>query len=79
MDKLKPYQFLDDETRSVKGPTPIYWEGHGDIVVNDKEGYNHDKVAYIVHIQQIKQQKNTLPMGENMVKCIAKSTCQSTC
>ncbi len=37
MDKLKPYQFLDDETQSVKDPTPIYQEGHGDVVANDEK------------------------------------------
>ncbi len=42
---------MDDETQSVKGSTPIYWEGHDDVVVNDEEEYNHDKVAYNVHIQ----------------------------
>jgi hypothetical protein len=27
INKLKPYQFMDDETHTIDGPQPIYWEG----------------------------------------------------
>ncbi len=36
INKLKPYQFLDDEAQTTNGPWPIYWEGQCGANVNDK-------------------------------------------
>jgi hypothetical protein len=27
VNKLKPYQFLDEEAQITNGPEPMYWEG----------------------------------------------------
>ncbi len=37
INKLKPYKFLDDETKTIDGPQVVYWEGQGDVDVNDKK------------------------------------------
>ncbi len=50
MDKLNPYQFLDDEAQNARGLTHVYQERQGN-VVNDKEKDNHEKAMHIVHIQ----------------------------
>ncbi len=51
VNKLKPYQFLDDKTQTVRGLKPIYWEGQGDDNVNDKEKDNDEEYVHVVQIQ----------------------------
>jgi hypothetical protein len=48
INKLKPYQFLDDEAQTIDDPWRIYWEGQGDANVNDKEEDNNEKLVYMV-------------------------------
>lgn len=48
INKLKPYQFLDDEAQTIDDPWWIYWEGQGDANVNDKEEDNNEKLVYMV-------------------------------
>jgi hypothetical protein len=31
VNKLKPYQILDDEAQTIDCPKPIYWEGQKDV------------------------------------------------
>jgi hypothetical protein len=37
INKLKPYNFFDDEAQTIDGPQLVYWEGQGDVDVNDKK------------------------------------------
>jgi hypothetical protein len=48
INKLKPYQFLDDETHIIDGPQLVYWEGQGDANVNDEKKDNNEKPIYVV-------------------------------
>ncbi len=56
VDKLKPYQLLDIETYNIIPLAPIRWEGHGDVVINDEEKDNHDKIICVINIQQFERQ-----------------------
>jgi hypothetical protein len=36
INKLKPYKVFDDGAQTIDGPQLVYWEGQGDVDVNDK-------------------------------------------
>ncbi len=60
VNKLKPYQFFDDEAHITWGPKPIYWGGHCDVDFNNKEKDNDGKLVYMVQIQHIKERCKTI-------------------
>ncbi len=74
-NKLKPYQFLDDEAQTIDDPWRIYWEGQGDANVNDKEEDNNEKLVYMVQINQIASKTNTMKVDTFFVRVDVHDIC----
>ncbi len=53
VNKLKPYQFLDDEADTTYHFELVYWEGHKDVDVDNKNKDNNEEPIYMVQIAQI--------------------------
>jgi hypothetical protein len=51
VNKLKPFQLLEDEVRSARYPTPLYWERQGDVFVENKKVDSDEEVVSIVSAQ----------------------------
>ncbi len=58
--KLKPYKFQEDEVQNVQCPTHVYWEGQGDVSIDDEEVDNDEKAILVVHTQAIVVQQETI-------------------
>jgi hypothetical protein len=50
VNKLKPYQFLDDETHTIDCLELVYQEGHKDGDMDNKNKDNNEEPFYMVHI-----------------------------
>ncbi len=50
VNKLKPYQFLDEKAHITNRPEPMYWEGQKGIKMDDKEDEHLDEYVFMVHI-----------------------------
>ncbi len=48
VNKLNPYQFLDDKTQATYCLDAIYWEGSKNADVDNKEKDNNEKPIYMV-------------------------------
>jgi hypothetical protein len=48
VNKLKPYQFLDDEADTTYHFELVYWEGHKDVDVDNKNKDNNEEPIYMV-------------------------------
>jgi hypothetical protein len=48
VNKLKPYQFLDEKTHTTNWPKPMYWEGQKDIKMDDKDNEHPDEYVFMV-------------------------------
>jgi len=48
VNKLKPYQFLDEKTQITYWPEPMYWDQPKDIRMDDKEDECLDKFVFMV-------------------------------
>jgi len=51
VNKLKPFQLLEDEVQSVGYPTHLYWERQGDDSIENKKGDSDEEVVPIVLTQ----------------------------
>ncbi len=51
VNKLKPFQLLEDEVQSAGYPTTMYWERQGDVFVENKKVDNDEEVVPIVSTQ----------------------------
>ncbi len=47
VNKLKPYQFLDEETLTIR-PKLVYWEGQIYIEMDDKDNEHQDEFMFMV-------------------------------
>jgi len=50
VNQLKPYQFLDDEAHTTYCLELVYWEGHKDVDVDNKNKDNNEELVYMVQI-----------------------------
>lgn len=50
VNKLKPFQLLEDEVQSAGYPTPLYWERQGDVFVENTKVDSDEEVVPIVSI-----------------------------
>jgi hypothetical protein len=50
VNKLKPYQFLDDEAHTTYCLELVHWEGHKDFDVGNKNKDNNEEPIYMVQI-----------------------------
>ncbi len=48
VNKLKPYQFLDDETQTTNRLILMYWEGQKDIEMDNKDENYHEELVSMV-------------------------------
>lgn len=55
VNKLKPYQFLDEKTLTIDWFEPMYWEGQKYIEMDDKNEDHHDKLIFVVHVVPINE------------------------
>ncbi len=52
VNKLKPYEFLDEKAQTTDWPKPVYWDRQKDIEMNDKEDEHLDKSMFMVQCYQ---------------------------
>ncbi len=48
VNKLKPYQFLDEETWTIDRRKLVYWEGQKYIEMDDKDDKHQDEFLFMV-------------------------------
>ncbi len=48
VNKLKPYQFLDEEAQITNQLELVYWEGHKDIEMDNKHDNHQDGSIFVV-------------------------------
>ncbi len=73
VNKLKPYQFLDEEAQTTNRLEPMYWEGQKDIEMDDKEDEHMDESMFMVQMVPIdgtsmQHMTYVIKVYENMMK-----------